>query len=146
MWSRLLLVGVLLSFSADLQATSGGDGDEESQRPLNSFCQLPPDRSKCSDKSSIRIFYNSKAGVCETFVHQGCEGNGNNFATQLECLQACASRDICQLPSDSGFGDIYQFRSFYNTISKACENFLYKGSSGNANNFWDEDTCTQFCV
>ncbi|ETE58540.1 hypothetical protein L345_15740, partial [Ophiophagus hannah] len=85
MWSRLLLVGVLLSFSADLQAASGGDSDEESQRPLNNH-------RKCSNESSIRVSYNSQAGVCEKFVHQGCEGNGNNFATQLECLQACASR------------------------------------------------------
>ncbi|XP_070797971.1 BPTI/Kunitz domain-containing protein-like [Pituophis catenifer annectens] len=146
MWAKLLLVGVLLSFSADLHAADHGDGDEESLKLRNSFCQLPPDRQKCSDESSLRVFYNSQAGVCEKFVHQGCKGNGNNFATQLECLQACASRDICQLPSDSGFGDAFRSRFFYNTVSKACESFLYKGSRGNANNFWDEETCTQFCT
>ncbi|KAK9405062.1 papilin-like [Crotalus adamanteus] len=111
-----------------------------------SFCQLPPDRQKCSDESSIRVFYNSKAGVCEKFVYQGCEGNRNNFATQLECLKACSSRDICQLPSDSGFGDAFRFRFFYNAVSRMCESFLYKGSRGNANNFWDKETCVQFCA
>uniref|UniRef100_A0A8C7E4K2 BPTI/Kunitz inhibitor domain-containing protein n=1 Tax=Naja naja TaxID=35670 RepID=A0A8C7E4K2_NAJNA len=73
-------------------------------------------------------------------------GEGGRPLKQPMLRSFCLPPDICQLPSDSGFGDIYQFRSFYNTISKACENFLYKGSSGNANNFWDEDTCTQFCV
>ncbi|XP_039198318.1 chelonianin-like [Crotalus tigris] len=146
MWARLLLVGVLLSFSAGLHAVAGGDDGEKSQIPLNSFCQLPPDRQKCSDESSIRVFYNSKAGVCEKFVYQGCEGNRNNFATQLECLKACSSRDICQLPSDSGFGDVFRFRFFYNAVSRMCESFLYKGSRGNANNFWDKETCVQFCA
>ncbi|XP_070600482.1 chelonianin-like [Erythrolamprus reginae] len=142
MQAWLLLVGVfLLSFS--LQAASGGDGGEGN---LNSFCQLPPNREKCSEESSIRVFYNSQAGLCERFVHQGCEGNGNNFPTQLECLLACGRRDICQLPSDSGFGDAYQSRFFYNTATKACESFLYKSHGGNANNFWNEETCTQFCA
>uniref|UniRef100_A0A670ZHJ0 BPTI/Kunitz inhibitor domain-containing protein n=1 Tax=Pseudonaja textilis TaxID=8673 RepID=A0A670ZHJ0_PSETE len=58
----------------------------------------------------------------------------------------CLPPDICQLPSDSGFGDAFQSRFFYNTVSEACESFLYKSSRGNANNFWDEDTCTQFCA
>ncbi|KAM3841107.1 chelonianin-like [Vipera latastei] len=146
MWAWLLLVAVLLSFSAGLHAAEEGDGGQQRQAPLNSFCQLPPDRQKCSDESSIRIFYNSQAGVCEKFVHQGCKGNKNNFATQLECLQACSSRDICQLPSDSGFGDTFQFRFFYNDVSEMCESFLYKGSRGNANNFWDKETCIQFCA
>ncbi|XP_032074676.1 chelonianin-like [Thamnophis elegans] len=146
MWAKLLLLGLLLSFSAELHAASSGEGEEGSLGPLNSFCQLPPDRQKCSEDSSLRVFYNDQAGVCEKFVHQGCEGNGNNFATQLECLQACASRDICQLPSDSGWGDAIRSRFFYNPTSKACESFLYRGSRGNANNFWDEETCTQFCA
>uniref|UniRef100_A0A8C5RJ56 BPTI/Kunitz inhibitor domain-containing protein n=1 Tax=Laticauda laticaudata TaxID=8630 RepID=A0A8C5RJ56_LATLA len=58
----------------------------------------------------------------------------------------CLPPDICQLPSDSGIGDAFQSRFFYNTVSKACESFLYKSSRGNANNFWDKDTCNQFCA
>ncbi|KAL7990135.1 hypothetical protein Chor_010489 [Crotalus horridus] len=104
MWARLLLVGVLLSFSAGLHAVAGGDDVEKSQIPLNSFCQLPPDRQKCSDESSIRVFYNSKAGVCEKFVYQGCEGNRNNFATQLECLKACSSHGPLILSQGEGPG------------------------------------------
>ena len=36
-----------------------------------------------------RFFYNSSSMACETFLYGGCLGNGNNFYSEKECLQAC---------------------------------------------------------
>lgn len=36
-----------------------------------------------------RFFYNSSSMACETFHYGGCLGNGNNFYSEKECLQAC---------------------------------------------------------
>lgn len=36
-----------------------------------------------------RFFYNGSSMACETFQYGGCLGNGNNFASEKECLQTC---------------------------------------------------------
>lgn len=36
-----------------------------------------------------RFFYNTSSMACETFLYGGCLGNGNNFYSEKECLQAC---------------------------------------------------------
>ena len=36
-----------------------------------------------------RFFYNGSSMGCETFQYGGCLGNGNNFASEKECLQTC---------------------------------------------------------
>ncbi|KAL7990136.1 hypothetical protein Chor_010490 [Crotalus horridus] len=93
MWARLLLVGVLLSFSADLHAAGGGDGGQKSQTPVNSTCQLPADKGPC-DKLELRWFYNSESKRCERFLYGGCYGNANNFKDINECDRRCISPDL----------------------------------------------------
>ncbi|XP_039198311.1 papilin-like [Crotalus tigris] len=93
MWARLLLVGVLLSFSADLHAAGGGDGAQKSQTPVNSTCQLPADKGPC-DKLELRWFYNSESKRCERFLYGGCYGNANNFKDINECDRRCVSPDL----------------------------------------------------
>ncbi|ELR47126.1 hypothetical protein M91_03962, partial [Bos mutus] len=34
-----------------------------------------------------RYFYNAQTGLCEQFVYDGCEGNGNNFEKLEDCLK-----------------------------------------------------------
>lgn len=36
-----------------------------------------------------RWFWNSELEICQIFTYGGCGGNGNNFATQGECLDTC---------------------------------------------------------
>ncbi|ETE58538.1 hypothetical protein L345_15738, partial [Ophiophagus hannah] len=89
MWARVLLLGVLLSFSADLDA-AGDDGGQESQNPLNSVCQLPQDKGPC-DTLQPRWFYNSRSKRCERFYYGGCYGNDNNFKEFNECERHCVT-------------------------------------------------------
>lgn len=51
-------------------------------------CRLSQDSGPCSGMVS-RFFYNSSSMACETFLYGGCLGNGNNFYSEKECLQAC---------------------------------------------------------
>ncbi|XP_042318261.1 actinia tenebrosa protease inhibitors-like [Sceloporus undulatus] len=110
------------------------------------FCQLPSDSGSCNATSVLRFFYNSQSGRCEKFPYKGCGGNKNNFATHIECLQACSDRGICRLPVDQGWGDALRTRFFYNSTSRTCESFFYRGHRGNANNFWEKEDCLRFCV
>ncbi|XP_026548439.1 kunitz-type serine protease inhibitor kunitoxin-Phi1-like, partial [Notechis scutatus] len=89
MWARVLLLGMLLSFPADLDA-AGGDGGQESQMPLNSDCELPPDKGPC-DNLELRWFHNSKSKRCERFFYGGCYGNANNYKDINECDRCCVS-------------------------------------------------------
>lgn len=34
--------------------------------------------------------------ACETFQYGGCLGNGNNFASEKECLQTCRTVGECR--------------------------------------------------
>lgn len=51
-------------------------------------CRLNRDPGPCSGMLS-RFFYNTSSMACETFLYGGCLGNGNNFYSEKECLQAC---------------------------------------------------------
>uniref|UniRef100_A0A452GZ14 BPTI/Kunitz inhibitor domain-containing protein n=1 Tax=Gopherus agassizii TaxID=38772 RepID=A0A452GZ14_9SAUR len=52
------------------------------------FCQLSPDIGPCKAWGP-RFFYNCSSQHCELFIYGGCQGNLNNFAEEVECLQAC---------------------------------------------------------
>ncbi len=47
-----------------------------------------PDPGPC-DGRFIRFFYNPSTNDCEFFIYGGCAGNGNNFATKVECSAVC---------------------------------------------------------
>lgn len=40
-----------------------------------------------------RWFFNAETGHCEEFSYGGCEGNGNNFKTKEDCMQACIQKN-----------------------------------------------------
>ena len=50
-------------------------------------CELDPDPGPC-EPDKIRWFFNSSSRLCEEFDY-GCEGTGNRFVEQLDCLETC---------------------------------------------------------
>jgi hypothetical protein len=52
-------------------------------------CLLPEDSGDC-DGAFPRFRFDSTSGTCDLFSYGGCGGNDNNFATEAECLAACA--------------------------------------------------------
>ncbi len=54
------------------------------------MCTLPAKTGSCLN-FQLRWFYNPTSGQCETFMYNGCHGNENNFITEQDCVEQCAS-------------------------------------------------------
>ncbi|VDO93969.1 unnamed protein product [Soboliphyme baturini] len=72
------------------------DGQQYGCCPTRSAntCSLDPESGfECGGGSSSRWFYNKQLGKCGTFNYNGCGGNSNNFATEIDCLRYCSCPD-----------------------------------------------------
>ncbi|KAM7289884.1 tissue factor pathway inhibitor-like [Ixodes scapularis] len=56
-------------------------------------CMLEEDEGDCDGEGQgpgeTRVFFNAKTNSCDYFPYSGCKGNGNNFATEEECMERC---------------------------------------------------------
>ncbi|KAM6454643.1 BPTI/Kunitz domain-containing protein-like [Liasis olivaceus] len=129
----LLLLG-LLALLAELPLSVG----------QNDICRLPKEEGDCTEYQP-RWFYNWTAGTCERFNYGGCGGNENNFEIFQLCLSRCTRPERCLLPADPGPCRGYIRRFFYNRVSHKCEQFIYGGCGGNANNFETLEECRFTC-
>uniref|UniRef100_A0A182PGJ0 Papilin n=1 Tax=Anopheles epiroticus TaxID=199890 RepID=A0A182PGJ0_9DIPT len=113
-----------------------------------SQCQLPMDNGdrECSPYVA-RYYYDAQTGSCSRFTYTGCGGNGNNFQTEEECLQACGAvpQDVCQLPDAYGDCTGNEERWFFEPNEQRCVRFAYSGCGGNGNNFASQAECERTC-
>jgi len=100
-----------------------------------------------------RFFFDSESGICSSFRYGGCRGNGNNFASQQDCEARCVNSrrsgrrqesDPCSLPMDGGPCRALKPRYYHN--NGQCEQFIYGGCRGNANNFASLEACQARCL
>ncbi len=105
-------------------------------------CDLPPEIGPC-DGAFSRYYYNTNSGTCEQFIYGGCNGNANNYMSFNLCIAACG--DVCQLEPEVGPCDASIPRYYYNTNSGTCEQFIYGGCNGNANNYASFNLCIAAC-
>uniref|UniRef100_A0A0N4UTF0 BPTI/Kunitz inhibitor domain-containing protein n=1 Tax=Enterobius vermicularis TaxID=51028 RepID=A0A0N4UTF0_ENTVE len=63
-------------------------------------CALMVDPGPCKE-AHLRYFFEKKTKKCKLFYYGGCEGNANNFATELECEQKCV-KQVNQLEDELG--------------------------------------------
>ena len=54
-------------------------------------CSLASDTGPCYGYF-LRFYYDQNSKSCKQFSYGGCDGNGNNFETESECLQKCAEK------------------------------------------------------
>uniref|UniRef100_A0A674ISL7 WAP four-disulfide core domain 8 n=1 Tax=Terrapene triunguis TaxID=2587831 RepID=A0A674ISL7_9SAUR len=101
-----------------------------------------------------------KPGICPAEAPEGgfdpcffrCSEDKDCLGSEKCCLLSCGAgclepvQDICQLPAQVGLCDVYSFRYFYNATAQRCEQFLYRGCRGNANNFRTKAECVQACA
>nr|AYV89145.1 papilin-like protein [Tetranychus truncatus] len=52
-------------------------------------CKLAPQPGPCYSYNP-RYFFNDETETCELFIYGGCQGNGNNFETQKDCMSLCS--------------------------------------------------------
>ncbi|BHF75708.1 BPTI/Kunitz of serine protease inhibitors [Sparganum proliferum] len=67
---------------------------EESKRTFSEqseICDLPADGGMCR-AFMPRFYFDANDNTCKPFIYGGCGGNKNNFRSELQCLEACASR------------------------------------------------------
>ncbi|NWY33240.1 AMBP protein, partial [Pheucticus melanocephalus] len=107
-------------------------------------CRLSRDPGPCSGMLS-RFFYNSSSMACETFHYGGCLGNGNNFYSEKECLQACRTEAACRLPIVPGPCQAQMTRWAFDAAQGKCITFSYGGCKGNGNQFYSEKECKEYC-
>ncbi|XP_051992203.1 tissue factor pathway inhibitor 2-like [Xyrauchen texanus] len=111
-------------------------------------CLLQVDEGPCDDDIK-RYYYNTITQECEEFSYSGCGGNLNRFKSMVECRKTCYR--IPKIPKNCRFQkDVgpcrASFKNYYfNMTSMRCEQFIYGGCQGNANNFENNQRCMQFC-
>nr|XP_054928942.1 actinia tenebrosa protease inhibitors-like [Dermacentor andersoni] len=129
----------------------------------NDTCYLPMKAGPCYGYFP-RYYYNTTTNSCEQFIYGGCQGNANNFPTLEKCESVCSNssyvleltksrlitklvvkNDTCHLPKESGpcFGNFPRY--YYNATTNSCEQFIYGGCQGNANNFLTLEKCESVC-
>ncbi|XP_070581141.1 eppin-like [Ptychodera flava] len=87
--------------------------------------------------------------TCTAYPHAKCQadycGGCNVIFVDIAGNQLDCEADICELPSDSGPCRAALRRWFFNNETNKCENFLYGGCMGNANNFRNKRNCRKTC-
>lgn len=104
-------------------------------------------------------YYIKDVDACSQFWYGGCDGNGNRFSTENECLQDCSSKrqgttegtvlfnkDICQLKQEEGDCQDYVLKWWYNSDENECAQFWYGGCGGNKNQFETQEECETVCL
>ncbi|CAI5778610.1 papilin-like isoform X2 [Podarcis lilfordi] len=109
------------------------------------ICSLPMDPGRCKSYQPM-FYYLPSNRTCQMFIYGGCEGNGNRFSTQEQCLRTCRNPDICKLPEDSGSCNNHKLSYYYNYANKTCERFTYRGCNGNENRFRTLEQCRSTCL
>ncbi|XP_006022745.1 protein AMBP isoform X1 [Alligator sinensis] len=108
------------------------------------FCRLTKDAGPCLG-AITRHFYNSSSWACETFLYGGCLGNGNNFHSEKDCLQACRTEASCRLPIMPGPCQQQVKLWAFDASQDKCVMFNYGGCQGNGNKFYTEKECKEYC-
>ncbi|KRX73422.1 Papilin, partial [Trichinella sp. T6] len=123
------------------------NNNEDLFQPIPIGCLQPVETGNC-DGVDVRWHYNKGNHKCEAFVYTGCNGNDNNFASQLECVNVCIERlplNVCHHPVDKGTCKESYNRWYYDRPKGACKQFSYSGCGGNGNNFANEKECLKMC-
>lgn len=110
-------------------------------------CSFPKNGGSC-DKALTNWYFNSQTEKCVKFTYGGCEGNANNFRTKEACETKCfvrSGKDICSLGSNAGSCKNNVKKWFYNYNKQECQEFVYGGCKGNANNFNTKKACEKKC-
>uniref|UniRef100_A0A4Q8K152 U71-Liphistoxin-Lsp1c_1 n=1 Tax=Liphistius sp. SGP-2016 TaxID=1905180 RepID=A0A4Q8K152_9ARAC len=136
---------VLVSSLAVISAAAGDDRQRRS--PATPDCTVFPERGPC-EESLRRYYYDRWAGICRFFVYGGCQGNGNNFLTEEDCLKTCRvlpPRSACEEPQQDSCTKTFYIRYYYDKKVGHCVRLSIAACPGKENNFRSMEDCEQVC-
>ncbi|XP_065722468.2 papilin isoform X4 [Drosophila suzukii] len=130
-------------------------------------CSQPVDPGQC-DEWVLNWSFNETEGRCQSFYYGGCGGNDNRFASEDECSASCSPNvdtrfgepepepepepeeprpdtSKCFLAPEPGNCYENETRWFYNSQEGLCDEFIFTGCGGNANNYASEEECQSEC-
>ncbi|XP_051900159.1 kunitz-type protease inhibitor 2 [Pristis pectinata] len=128
----------------------------------NERCTAPKVVGNCR-AAFPRWYFDPKTQTCNPFIYGGCNGNQNNYQSELECLTTCAGQTVvvaksqahrvanaedkeyCFAPAVTGKCRASFPRWYYDPVSQTCQRFTYGGCRGNKNNYKSEETCLARC-
>jgi hypothetical protein len=70
--------------------------------PRPEVCDLPPARGHCRALLP-RWTYDVAARKCQEFRFGGCDGNGNNFMSEADCLETCGGHKRSKQPAQDRY-------------------------------------------
>nr|XP_022333272.1 uncharacterized protein LOC111130469 isoform X4 [Crassostrea virginica] len=118
---------------------------EGSGEVMDEYCHLPMEVGSC--RASIPAwYYDHLTGQCSEFQYGGCGGNDNRFTSREVCESSCSRENVCNMDKEEGNCLAYFERFFYNKNTGSCDQFVYGGCGGNANNFDSQESCNRKCV
>ena len=93
---RLLLLKSLMLALLSASWMSSADGQQQpspqARTLVPDLCDRPARTGRCAAYFE-RFYWDKGVSKCRKFIYGGCGNNGNNFETEEECLQTCASGD-----------------------------------------------------
>ncbi|XP_037499355.2 tissue factor pathway inhibitor 2 [Rhipicephalus sanguineus] len=111
-------------------------------------CTQPPKTGPCR-AYMLSWFFDKRHLVCKMFVYGGCHGNGNRFATEMECQSSClpqsSQRGICSLDPKLERCNARAQLWYFDPLEDTCHRCPrgYCGSS--ANKFATCEKCMKRC-
>lgn len=94
------------------------------------------------------IYTDEEAGSATAMILFDNDGTGLEQAEDMldGLVEPRDSQDICSLPAESGPCYAYMPSFYYNAEAGRCEEFIYGGCEGNANNFATLADCEDSCL
>lgn len=96
MYDEMLSDEKLLLRMADLIDSIGNDDDDDGRRnPNEQIIESPAERCLLPIRKGVcralipRWSYDPETKKCTEFKFGGCDGNGNNFGTEKQCMESC---------------------------------------------------------
>lgn len=109
-------------------------------------CREPKKIGPCR-KSVPRYYYNLDTGRCDKFYWGGCQPNGNNFKSAIQCWFRCflTSQNPCDQSKKIGPCKARFPRYYFDKKTGKCGKFYWGGCLPNKNNFKSLSACRKAC-